>query len=120
MQKAYELSEKILERINTYSEKYTTENATTVRSEDSINLLNEIIENGLSLYKYLVDKKYYEKKPGITAALLELGKYIDKLQINEKNSKKLKLSNALQIWDQTKLAIAVLACEVLDYRDSLN
>ena len=55
--------------------------------------------------------------PSLVVAVNDLGIYIEKLQINEQNAKKLHLSNVMQIWNQAKIAIAVLACAVLDYRD---
>ena len=79
--------------------------------------MTTIIEEGFTLYKYLVEKKLYENIPSITVAVNELGKYIEKLQITEENAKKLHLSNVMQVWNQAKIAIAVLACNLLDYRD---
>ena len=117
MKKAYQLAEKIIKNIEDYSEKYVTEEGKTVTSEDELKALNEIIEEGFTLYKYLVEKKLYDKDPSITVAVNELGGYIQKLQINEENAKKLHLSNVMQIWNQAKIAIAVLACALLDYRD---
>ena len=117
MKKAYELSEKIIKDIEDYSAEYVTDEGKTVTTEGELKALNTIIEEGFTLYKYLVEKKLYEDKPGIIVALNELGKYLEKLQINEENAKKLHLSNVMQIWNQAKLAIAVLACALLDYRD---
>lgn len=120
MKKAYALSEKILDNINNYSEKYTSAEGKDINSAESIRALNEIVEEGFTLHRYMVEKKLYEGKPQITGALLEVQKYIEKLQINKQNAEKLSLSNALQIWQQVKLAIALFACSILDYRDSLE
>lgn len=117
MKKAYQLSEKIIKDIEAYSEEYVTEDGKTVTTEAELKALNGIIEEGFTLYKYLVEKKLYDKDPSIVVAVNELGTYIEKLQINEQNAKKLHLSNVMQIWNQAKIAIAVLACAVLDYRD---
>lgn len=117
MKKAYQLSEKIIKDIEVYSEEYVTEEGKTVTTEAELKALNGIIEEGFALYKYLVEKKLYDKDPSIVVAINELGTYIEKLQINEQNAKKLHLSNVMQIWNQAKIAIAVLACAVLDYRD---
>lgn len=117
MKKAYQLSEKIIKDIEVYSEEYVTEEGKTVTTEAELKALNGIIEEGFTLYKYLVEKKLYDKDPSIVVAVNELGTYIEKLQINEQNAKKLHLSNVMQIWNQAKIAIAVLACAVLDYRD---
>lgn len=117
MKKAYQLSEKIIKDIEAYSEEYVTEEGKTVATEAELKALNGIIEEGFTLYKYLVEKKLYDKDPSIVVAVNELGTYIEKLQINEQNAKKLHLSNVMQIWNQAKIAIAVLACAVLDYRD---
>lgn len=117
MKKAYQLSEKIIKDIEVYSEEYVTEEGKTVTTEAELKALNGIIEEGFTLYKYLVEKKLYDKDPSIVVAVNELGTYIEKLQINEQNAKKLHLSNVMQIWNQAKIAIAVLACAILDYRD---
>ena len=117
MKKAYQLAEKIIKDIEAYSEEYVTEEGKTVTTEAELKALNGIIEEGFTLYKYLVEKKLYDKDPSIVVAVNELGTYIEKLQINEQNAKKLHLSNVMQIWNQAKIAIAVLACALLDYRD---
>ena len=117
MKKAYQLSEKIIKNIEAYSEEYVTKEGKTVITEAELKALNGIIEEGFTLYKYLVEKKLYDKDPSILVAVNELGTYIEKLQINEQNAKKLHLSNVMQIWNQAKIAIAVLACAVLDYHD---
>ena len=108
MKKAYQLSEKIIKDIEAYSEEYVTKEGKTVITEAELKALNGIIEEGFTLY---------DKDPSLVVAVNELGIYIEKLQINEQNAKKLHLSNVMQIWNQAKIAIAVLACAVLDYRD---
>jgi hypothetical protein len=120
MEKAYALSEKILKDVNTYSEKYTSEDGKSITTKESIADLNVIIEEGFSLHKYLVEKKLYEGKPAIESALIELQKYMEKLSINKENAEKLQLSSAMQLWNQAKIAIAMLACNILDFKDSLN
>ena len=75
---------------------------------------SEILEEGFTLHNYIVEKKLYENKPALTAAVVELEKFMNQLQINKENAEKLRLSNAIQIWNQTKIAIAVLANTVLD------
>ena len=117
MKKAYQLAEKIIKDIEDYSAEYVTEEGKTVTTEAELKALNTIIEEGFTLYKYLVEKKLYNIDPSITVAVNELGTYVQKLQINEENAKKLHLSNVMQIWNQAKIAIAVLACALLDYRD---
>lgn len=117
LKKAYQLSEKIIKDIEDYSAEYVTEEGKTVTTPSELQALNNIIEEGFTLYKYLVEKKLYEGIPSITVAVDELGKYVEKLQINEENAKKLHLSNVMQIWNQAKIAIAVLVCALLDYRD---
>ena len=120
MEKAYQLSEKIINDINEYSQKYIGEEGKYVNTPDSIELLNCIIEEGFTLHKYMCEKELYVEKPRITKALLKVQKYIEKLTITEENAKKLNISNALQIWEQARIAIAFLACEILDFRDTLN
>jgi len=120
MKKAYDLAEVIINEINNYSEMYTSEDGQTTTTQDSIMALNSIIEKGLSLYKYLQENKLYEGKPNIIVVMNTLAGYVDKLQINKKNAENLNLSNAIQLWNQCKICIAMLACELLDFRDSLN
>jgi len=117
MKKVYQLAEKIIKDIEDYSENYVTDEGKTVTSSDELKALNTIIEEGFALYKYLIEKKLYNTDPSIECAVNELGGYIEKLKITEDNAKKLHLSNVMQIWNQAKIAIAVLACAILDYRD---
>ena len=117
MKKVYQLAEKIIKDIEDYSANYVTDEGKTVTTPDELKALNTIIEEGFTLYKYLIEKKLYDTDPSITVAVNELGSYVQKLQINEENAKKLHLSNIMQIWNQAKIAIAVLACALLDYRD---
>lgn len=120
MEKAYQLSEKLIEQINNHSETYMTTDGKSVHSEDMINSLNNIIESGLVLYKYLQEHKYYEGIPTVTVDMIELSKLVDKMAITESNAKKLDMGNALQIWNQMKIIIAKLACDLLDHRDELQ
>lgn len=120
MEKACQLSEKILNDIDTYSDKYVSEEGKVITTEDSVMLLNTILQEGFTLHKYLVEKQIYVGKPELEALCVELQKYMEKLQITAENADKLTLSNAVQIWDQTKLVIAVLACTVLDFKAALN
>ena len=112
--KACELSQKILDQINDYMGKYVGMNGKDVVSDSSLLELQEILEEGFALHNFLVEKKLYENKPTVTSALVELEKFMNQLQINKENAEKLRLSNALQIWNQTKIAVAVLANTVLD------
>ena len=117
MNKAYELAEKIIADCEKHAVEYTSDEGKFIVSEDAITSLNSIIEEGFTLYKYLIEKDLLKDIPEAIVAAKEIQKYIDKLTINKKNAKKLHLSNVLQIWNQAKLAIAVLACAVLDHRD---
>ena len=47
-------------------------------------------------------------------SLLELEKYMNKLTINKENAENLKLTSAMQIWNQCKVIIAILAATVID------
>lgn len=120
MEKAYVLAEKILNDINTYSEKYTSFDGKQITTSDSIADLNEIIQNGFSLYKYMIDKDLYKDKISICGYMKEVEKYIEKLQINNKNAKKLTLSTSVRTWNEAKIAIALFANSILDYRDLMN
>ena len=114
MEKAYKLSEKILDEINLYEEQYKTLEGKNIITDDSIQNLNTIIEEGFTLYKYLVEKNLYEQNPEMRISLLELEKYMNKLTINKENAENLKLTSAMQIWNQCKVIIAILAATVID------
>lgn len=121
MEKAYQLSDKILKEIEEYSKNYTTNDGKIVTTEISLKLLNTIIEDGFVLHKYLVEKKLYEKYSSLVTLLNEVGEIIKKLQITKTNAEKLNLSSAIQVWQQAKISIALLACEVMDlYEEEEN
>lgn len=112
--KACELSQKILNQINDYMGKYIGMNGKDVVTDSSLMELQEILEEGFALHNYLVEKKLFENKPKLIVSMLELEKFMNQLQINKENAEKLRLSNAIQIWNQTKIVVAVLANTVLD------
>lgn len=114
IKKACDLSKKLLDQINEYCGQYTGINGKDVVSESSIALLQEIMEEGFALHNYLTEHKLYENKPAIQQSLIQLEDYMKRLAINKENAEKLRLSNAIQIWNQAKIAIAVLAGAVLD------
>lgn len=114
IKKACDLSKKLLDQINEHCGQYTGVNGKDVVSEVSMSLLQEIIEEGFALHNYLTEHKLYEDKPAIRQALIQLEDYMKRLTINKENAEKLRLSNAIQIWNQAKIAIAVLAGIVLD------
>ena len=117
MKKAAELSEIILNEINLYCDMYVAEDGRINHTESSIQMLNDIIEKGFSLYKYCIDKKLYENNPDLVIYLNNVAEYIKKLQITKENANKLYLSNALMIWEQAKVSIAILANSILDIND---
>ena len=94
--------------------KYVGMNGKDVVTDSSLMELQEILEEGFALHNYVVEKKLYEGKSKITVATVELEKFMNQLQINKENAEKLRLSNAVQIWNQTKIAVAVLANTILD------
>ena len=114
IKKACELSKKVLDQINDYMGKYVGMNGKDVVTDSSLMELQEILEEGFALHNYVVEKKLYEGKSKITVATVELEKFMNQLQINKENAEKLRLSNAVQIWNQTKIAVAVLANTILD------
>ena len=114
VKKACDLSKKLLEQINEYCGQYTGVDGKDVVSELSIVALQEILEEGFALHNYLIEHKLFEDKPTIKSNLLQLEGFMNRLAITKENAEKLKLSNAVQIWNQTKIAIAVLAGSVLD------
>ncbi len=120
MENAYKLAEVLLTDIDAHAEAFTSEEGKMIATSDSVMALNKILEKAFTLHKYLVEKELYVGKPSIEIALVELQKYMEKLQINQENAEKLNLSNALQLWNQAKIAAAILACNLLDFRDSLN
>ena len=115
MEKAKELADKLIDIIDTYCGRYYT-GTKTIRTEESIKELNKIVEGGFSLYKYAIEKKLYENHPELSIHLDELGKYIEKLQINAENAKKIHLSDALMIWDQCVPVIATVACDISEMK----
>jgi len=114
VKKACDLSKKLLEEINNYCGNYTGVDGKDVVSESSIMDLQTILEEGFALHNYLIEKNLTEDQSEITAALLQLEKFMNQLTINRENAEKLRLSNAVQVWNQTKIAIAFLAGAVLD------
>lgn len=114
VKKACELSVKILDQINQYVADYTTAEGKDVTTALSLSMLQEILEEGFALHNYLIENKLYEGKPAIEINLVQLEKFMNQLTINKENAEKLKLSNAIQVWNQAKIAVAVLAGAVLD------
>lgn len=114
VKKACDLSNKILDQINDYMGKYIGMNNKDVVTENSLSELQIILEEGFALHNYIVKHELYKDKPALTANLVQLESFIDKLQINKENAEKLRLSNAVQIWNQAKIAVAVLANSVLN------
>lgn len=115
---ASKLADKLLTEIDAYSKDYTTDNGKISYTNLSLQVLNTIIEQGFTLYKYLVEKKLYDTYIDLTVPLNVLGGYIEKLQITKENATKLHLSDSLKLWEQAKIAIAILAAQVLDLADS--
>ena len=114
IKKACDLSKKLLEQINEYCGQYTGVDGKDIVSELYIMSLQEILEEGFTLHNYLVEHNLFEDKPSIKSNLIQLEGFMNRLTITKENAEKLKLSNAVQIWNQTKIAIAVLAGSVLD------
>lgn len=114
VKKACDLSKKLLEQINEYCGQYIGIDGKDIVSELSIMALQEILEEGFALHNYLIEHKLFKDKPTIKSNLLQLEGFMNRLTITKENAEKLKLSNAVQIWNQTKIAIAVLAGSVLD------
>lgn len=120
MEKAYKLSEKILNEIENYSKEYTTDDGKIAMTNMALNKLHMIIEDGFVLYKYCIDKKLYKKYSSLIPLLNSVAEIAEKLQVNEINAKKLNLSSAIQIWQQGKVSIALLACEIMDLYEEEN
>lgn len=114
MEKAGQLSEKIINEVDSYSKQYTTKEGKIATTELSLKSLNVIVQDVCVLYKYLIEKKLYERMHNIIPALNGVASLIKKIQINETNANKLHLDSALQIWQQIKAVGALLACMVLD------
>jgi len=114
VKKACDLSKMILDQVNTYTEKYTGMEGKDVTTEESLQELQTILEEGFALHNFLIEKELIKESPAIIASLINLEKFTSQLTINKENAEKLRLSNAIQVWNQTKIAIAVLAGAVLD------
>lgn len=117
MQKAKELSQIIIDKVNDYTNKYMNTEGKCITTFNSIQDLNDIIEKGFILDKYLMEKNIVDKYPVLAGICMELQKYIDKLSTKEENAKKLNMESALQIWQQAKIIIAFLASAVLDIKE---
>ncbi len=114
VKKACDLSKMILDQVNVYTEKYTGMEGKDVTTEESLQELQTILEEGFALHNFLIEKELMKESPAIIASLINLEKFTSQLTINKENAEKLRLSNAIQVWNQTKIAIAVLAGAVLD------
>ena len=114
MKKAVELSEKIIAETESYAKMYTSAEGRIGTTQQSLAVLNQIIEDVCVLYKYVVDKKLYESMHEIIPAINALAELIMKIQINKGNAEKLHLDSAMQIWQQIKAAGALLACMIID------
>lgn len=118
LETASKLADKLLTEIDTYSKDYISNDGKLAYTQLSIQALNAIIEQGFTLYKYLVEKKLYEEYSELTVPLNVLGGYIEKLQITKENATKLHLSDSLKLWEQAKIAIAILSAQVLELYDN--
>ena len=63
MDKAYQLSEKLINDIEEYSLIYTAPDGHIIHNEESLEKLNNIIQAGFSLHKYMCEKELYVEKP---------------------------------------------------------
>ena len=113
--KAVALSEKILMEIDGYFNTYVSAEGKHIKSQESLDKLNALLESGFILYNYVVQYKLYDTNLAIKAYTVNLEKIMNKLTINVKNAKKLTLSNAIQIWQQALLTIAVLANSIIEF-----
>lgn len=113
--KAVALSEKILIDIDGYFNTYVSNDGKHIKSQDSLKKLNSLLESGFILYNYVVQYKLYNTNTAIKSYTVNLEKIMNKLTINVKNAKKLTLSNAIQIWQQALLTIAVLANSLIEF-----
>lgn len=118
MEKAYELSQKIIKDIENYTKQYTTNDGKIATTQQSLVILNMIVQDCCVLYKYIIEKKLYENMHNIIPALNQLGELIKKIQITKDNAEKLHLDSAIQIWQQIKIVGALLACMVIDNHDA--
>lgn len=112
--KACELAKVLLSDINTYCANYTGMDGRDITTESSLGDLQQILEKGFTLHNYVIEKELNKDKPTINGALVSLEKFMQQLQITRENAEKLRLSNIVQIWNQAKIAVAVLANNVLD------
>lgn len=119
MEKAVQLSEKIIYEVNEYSKAYTSTEGKIATTEQSLAILNAIIQDVCVLYKYVVDKKLYEDMQRIIPTLNTLADLIMKIQITKENANKLHLDSANQLWQQIKAVGALLACMIVE-QDEAN
>lgn len=117
MLKAKLLSDKIVKEVNEYTDLYMQDDGKLSNTELSLKALSSILEKGFLLVKYIYEKNLHKQYPVLGGICEEIEKYMNKLSTTEENAKKLQLDSALQLWQQSKILIAFLACTVLDLEE---
>lgn len=116
----YKLCEKITADVDKFYKDHTGETGKIVATEEMIADMDTIVKEGATVYKYIVENKFYEGKPEILIDVNKFGEQLTVLQMTEDNAKKLDVQSAYTTWKAMVVVAAKLACDVLDFRDSLN
>ena len=115
MKAIYKHAEKFLNTVDNFEKNYVGVDGKMVRSKDAIESLDALLKKGLKLYNDVINEKVYEKFPILTVILNKIKEYADKLENNEQTAKKLTMENALVIWQQLEVALALLASYIVDF-----
>lgn len=116
---AKELANIIVKQTNEFYEKHMNAITNTfIPTEEGLQALQEILQKGLNLHNFIIKHSLYTDQPNIQASLIEEEKYVKLLQINDTNSKKLNLENAIQIWLQLLIVITLTSNNILNYYEN--
>ena len=115
MKVIYKHAEKFLNAVDKFEKDYVGVDGKMVRSKEAIESLDTLLKKGLKFYNDVINEKVYEKFPMLSVILNKIKEYTDKLKNNEQTAKKLTMENALVIWQQLEVALALLASYVMDF-----
>lgn len=119
MKDLYKRCEELLEAADNFSKTFVGLEGKVIVSKESFEELNKILLIGMIIYKYILNKKIYDKIPELYPTLQQINIYYEKVKINEFNAKTYDIDpkSLIKTWDQLRLCFAVLCCTILDYRD---
>lgn len=109
-------AKKILHKIDTLYGKYTNCDGKLILSEDALNVIDEVLKEGLLFYNEVVEEKDI-LTDGLKIIMHNVYTYAEKLHKTEQNAKKINLQNVVVIWQQLICALAVFCNTILDMQD---